>query len=346
MVNLSILGYFKYANFFIDNINGVIDQKLYLEPIILPLAISFFNFQQIAYLIDIYRGNTCELNFLHYSLFVTFFPQLIAGPIVNHKEMLPQFAKKETYDIKPQNIAIGLTVFFIGLFKKVVIADNMAIYATPVFEAVEKGYMLTFFEAWEGVLSYTFQIYFDFSGYSDMAIGLGYLFGIHIPLNFHSPYKATNIIDFWRRWHITLSRFLLNYLYIPSGGNRKGNFRRHVNLMITMLLGGLWHGASWTFVTWGGLHGLYLLINHSWKSILKTSGISLKYKLLSIHFSRLLTFIAVVVAWVFFRAETFGGASIILKSMVGINGFAFPKSYLSKFNFLAPKLAKWGIPFS
>lgn len=346
MANLSMLGYFKYANFFIDNINGIIDHKLYLEPIVLPLAISFFTFQQIAYLIDIYRGDTCEHNFLHYCLFVTFFPQLIAGPIVNHKEMLPQFSRKKIFCIKSQNLAIGLTVFFIGLFKKVVIADNVAVYATHVFEAAEKGYILTFLEAWEGALAYTFQVYFDFSGYSDMAIGLGFLFGIHIPLNFHSPYKAVNIIDFWRRWHITLPRFLLNYLYIPLGGNRKGSFRRYSNLMITMLLGGLWHGAAWTFVAWGALHGIYLIINHNCRSFLKIFGESLKYKWLNVHLSRLLTFISVIVAWVFFRAETFSGALRILKSMAGINGFALPKSYLNKFSLLAPTLAEWGIPFS
>jgi D-alanyl-lipoteichoic acid acyltransferase DltB (MBOAT superfamily) len=212
-INLFLLGYFKYYNFFILNINNIFSSSLPIETIILPLAISFFTFQQITYLVDAYKGRTSEYDFLHYCLFVTFFPQLIAGPIVHHKEMLPQFTKKIINQLNYENLAVGLTIFVFGLFKKVVIADGIAGYATPVFSAAEAGITLTFFDAWGGALAYTFQLYFDFSGYSDMAIGLARMFGIRLPLNFNSPYKANNIIEFWRRWHMTLSRFLREYLF-------------------------------------------------------------------------------------------------------------------------------------
>ncbi|MBT5260335.1 MAG: MBOAT family protein, partial [Nitrospina sp.] len=262
--NLGLLGYFKYANFFVDNINALTGSDIVLERIILPLAISFFTFQQITYLVDTYRGETQECDFLRYCLFVTFFPQLIAGPIVHHREMMPQFAKDTFCRLKAKHLAVGLTIFSVGLFKKVILADGIAVYSTPVFDAAEAGVILTFVDAWCGALAFTFQLYFDFSGYSDMAIGLGRMFGIILPVNFFSPYKASNIIEFWRRWHITLSRFARDYLYIPLGGNRKGTLLRFANLMITMLLIGLWHGAGWTFVIWGGLHGSYLVINHGW----------------------------------------------------------------------------------
>ena len=255
VVNLGLLGYYKYANFFVDSLNAVFGDVIFLETILLPLAISFFTFQQIAYLIDTYRGETRELNFLHYCLFVTFFPQLIAGPIVHHKEMLPQFDRDSLYSINIRRHAVGYSIFTLGLFKKVVLADGIAAYATPAFFAADSGIELTLFEAWTGALAYTLQLYFDFSGYSDMAIGLARMFGIRLPLNFNSPYKATNIVDFWRRWHMTLSRFMRDYIYIPLGGNRQGIIGgRNANLMTTMLLGGLWHGAGWNFLFWGGLH--------------------------------------------------------------------------------------------
>lgn len=312
--NLALLAYFKYANFFVENFVNFTGFEFYLSPIMLPLAISFFTFQQVAYLVDAYRGETREYNFLHYCLFVTFFPQLIAGPIVHHKEMLPQFAKDTIYKLKINNIAIGLTIFSIGLFKKVMIADNFALYATPVFNAAEQQDAINFFMAWQGALAYTFQLYFDFSGYSDMAIGIARLFGIRLPINFNSPYKAYNIIDFWRRWHMTLSRFLRDYLYIPLGGNRLGKKRRYINLMLTMLLGGLWHGAGWSFIIWGGLHGSYLIINTLWRGIWPEEKKNSIYKFLS----RLLTFTAVVIAWVFFRAESFDGAIYVLSSMMNL----------------------------
>ena len=301
--------------FFIDNVNHIFKLNLNIGVIILPLAISFFTFQQIAYLVDAYRGETREYNFLHYCLFVTFFPQLIAGPIVHHKEIMPQLTKEKIYSFCSENFNVGITIFILGLFKKVILADSVAVYATPVFEAASKNVSLTFVEAWGGALAFTCQLYFDFSGYSDMALGLGRMFGIRLPLNFNSPYKAVNIIEFWRRWHMTLSRFLKHYLYIPLGGSRKGKARRQANLLITMLLGGLWHGASWTFVVWGGLHGICLAINHAWHSIRRFMGhdiekVSWQGRILS----RTLTFFVVVVGWVFFKAESFYSAINVLKS--------------------------------
>jgi alginate O-acetyltransferase complex protein AlgI len=317
VINLVLLGYFKYANFFVDTINSLLYLNYNLEKIILPLAISFFTFQQIAYLVDAYRGEAREYNFLHYCLFVCFFPQLIAGPIVHHKEMLPQFAKESTYKINFENIALGFSIFIIGLFKKVVLADSLALYVEPVFGATGE---YTLIQSWIGALAYTFQLYFDFSGYSDMAIGVARMFGILLPVNFNSPYKSKSIIEFWRRWHITLSTFLRDYLYIPLGGNRGGKMRKQINLMITMLLGGLWHGAGWTFVIWGGLHGLYLIINHIYRTLLNIINISLTANnnlVKSLFIS--LTLFCVVVGWVFFRALDFNHALHILASMMGLN---------------------------
>jgi alginate O-acetyltransferase complex protein AlgI len=324
ILNLGFLAYFKYTNFLIENMNYIFNENYNLDHIILPLAISFFTFQQIAYLVDAYRGETREYNFLHYSLFVTFFPQLIAGPIVHHKEILPQFALKETYRINTSNINIGLSIFIIGLFKKVVLADSIAEYSTPVFSAADSGSSISFFEAWGGALAYSLQLYFDFSGYADMAVGVAKMFGIDLPINFNSPYKSKNIILFWRRWHMTLSRFLKDYLYIPLGGSRKGS--RHINLFITMFLGGLWHGASYNFVVWGTLHGMLLIINNLWISfrqcILKHNVDESSY--IAVIISTLATFLAVTITWVFFRAETLEGAMHVLKGMAGLNGLSLP----------------------
>jgi alginate O-acetyltransferase complex protein AlgI len=251
LMNLILLGYYKYSNFFVDNFNLISGNHYHLEKVILPLAISFFTFQQIAYLVDSYKGQIKEYNFFNYCLFVTFFPQLIAGPIVHHKEMLPQFSNKQSRILKAENISVGLTIFMIGMFKKVVIADNIATFSTPVFNAAQAGETVTFFEAWLAAFCYSFQLYFDFSGYSDMAIGAARMFGIKLPLNFHSPYKAVNIIEFWRRWHITLSRFMKDYVYIPLGGNQTGAARKYIYLTITMLLAGLWHGAGWNSLSGG-----------------------------------------------------------------------------------------------
>jgi len=275
-INIFLLGYYKYANFFADSVNAALSTDWNFGNIVLPLGISFFTFQQIGYLVDAYRGETKGYTIINYGLFVSFFPQLIAGPIVHHKDVMEQFGDKKIYRISWENIAIGLTIFIIGLSKKILIADTVAQYATPVFNAVAEGGSISFYEAWAGALFYTFQLYFDFSGYSDMAIGIARLFGIRLPINFDSPYKAASITDFWRRWHITLSNFLRDYLYIHLGGSRKGELRRNANLIITMLLGGLWHGAGLTFIIWGGLHGLYLAINHQWRSLRQRIGWSWK----------------------------------------------------------------------
>lgn len=340
--NLALLGYFKYANFFVDNLNWVIGEALHLETIILPLAISFFTFQQIAYLVDAHRGEGHEYRFLHYVLFVTFFPQLIAGPIVHHKEMMPQFSRNRIGGLRTTDVAVGVTIFAIGLFKKVVFADGISVYATPVFNAAEAGVALTFFEAWGGALAYTLQLYFDFSGYSDMAIGLARIFGIHLPLNFNSPYKSISIIEFWRRWHMTLSRFLRDYIYIPLGGNRKGKRRRNINIMLTMVLGGLWHGAGWTFVLWGGLHGFYLLINHGWRAIIPHERSAPITRVLSWG----LTMLAIVVAWVPFRAETIEGAANMLSAMSGVNGLSLPNALAGSLDILEPWLENFGVVFN
>ncbi|MFT5813103.1 MAG: alginate O-acetyltransferase complex protein AlgI, partial [Psychroserpens sp.] len=324
--NLLLIGYFKYFNFFGESLSAVFNSSFNASQIILPLAISFFTFQQIAFLVDCYKNKGREDSLLRYSLFITFFPQLIAGPIVHHKEMLPQFEGDLKKNINTLNILIGLSIFSIGLFKKTVIADGIAPYANAVFYKAGIGGDIGFFEAWSGALAYTFQLYFDFSGYSDMALGIARMFGIILPLNFYSPYKASNISEFWRRWHMTLSRFLRDYLYIALGGNRQGPNRRQINLIITMLLGGLWHGAGWNFVIWGGLHGLYLVIFHVYSSVTEKVFAS-RIKMPSM-IAWTLTFLAVVLSWVFFRATTPGSALTIINGMVGINGVTVPNAIM------------------
>ena len=334
-VNLAILAYFKYANFFVTSLNQLTTMELAAIDIMLPLGISFFTFTQIAFLADVHRGVAREYNFIHYVLFVTYFPHLIAGPVLHHKQMMPQFGRSETYRISLENINIGLTIFIFGLAKKVLLADQFALYASPVFDVVAQGGEPKVMEAWIGALAYALQIYFDFSGYSDMAIGVSRMFNIRLPLNFDSPYKATNIIDFWRRWHMTLSTFLRDYLYVPLGGSRKGSARRYVNLMATMLLGGLWHGAGWTFVLWGGMHGVYLVINHGWQRYTgKESMPSGWSTVISVGF----TFIAVVIAWVPFRVADIDTALRMWAGMFGMNGLSLPSA-------LEPKLSSWPIPF-
>lgn len=341
--NLGLLAYYKYANFLAANVNQIFGTGLEFGSIILPLAISFYTFQQIAYLIDTYRGEATEPKFLQYCLFITFFPQLIAGPIVHHKEMMPQFLLRGRQLIRNSSLVIGLTIFFIGLFKKIIIADQVAVYSTPVFDAAASGTILTFFEAWGAVFAYTLQLYFDFSGYSDMALGIARMFGIRLPVNFFSPYKAVNIIDFWRRWHITLSRFLRDYLYIPLGGNRKGNSRRYANLVITMLLGGLWHGAGWNFVLWGGLHGFYLLVNHAWLGFKQRLGFSSTGG--NEWPGRILTFLAVAIAWVPFRASDISVTMAFYEAMLGLNGFVLPEAVQVNLGLLAQYLHGLGWEF-
>lgn len=302
IVNILLLGYFKYTDFFLGTVNELVGESLFdLPHIVLPLGISFFTFTQTAYLVDAYRGEARNRSFLTYCEFVTIFPHLIAGPIINHKKMIPQFVAEETFSLNYRNLALGITIFAMGLAKKVLIADRIAPWVNEAFAHIDN---LTFWQAWVGAISYTFQLYFDFSGYSEMAIGLGLMINLTLPLNFNSPYQANNIIDFWRRWHMTLGDWVKNYLYIPMGGNRYGELKKMRNLFVSMTIIGLWHGAGWTFVLWGALHGLYLMINHQWRRLRIEMPIIL---------SRGLTFICVVIAWVFFRADSLAdGINVLL----------------------------------
>jgi alginate O-acetyltransferase complex protein AlgI len=322
--NLLLLGYYKYANFFVHTADRLFGLNWEIAHIFLPLGISFFTFTQIAYLVDAYHGVTNAYDFFYYAAFVTFFPHLIAGPIVAYRRLMPQFAVPANYLCRAEHLADGLSMFSFGLAKKVIIADGLAPASSSIFDQLAPGGHVPLLLAWFGALAYTFQLYFDFSGYSDMAIGLARMFNIQFPLNFNSPYKAVDIADFWRRWHMTLSHFLRNHLYIPLGGNRKGEPRRYLNLMITMLLGGLWHGAGWTFVFWGGLHGLYLVIHRFWEYAVKDVG-WMRSRLPN-FLGRLVTFLAVVIAWVFFRANNFKQATVMLLGMMGVHGLGLPFS--------------------
>ena len=315
--NLALLGYFKYANFFVANARILFDTHWQLAPILLPLGISFFTFTQITFLVDTARGQAKEVDFVRYLLFVTYFPHLIAGPILHHSEMMPQFARADIARFSSRRVALGISIFAIGLVKKVVLADGIAGHASPMFDAAAHGVAPSAIAAWSGALAYTLQLYFDFSGYTDMAIGLARMIGVRLPLNFDSPYKSLSIIAFWRRWHMTLSRFLRDYVYFALGGNRRGAARRYINLMATMLLGGLWHGAGWTFILWGALHGGYLLVNHAWNALVGVPEAPGRARRLA---AGLLTFLAVVVAWVLFRAADIDAAGRVLTGMIGRHG--------------------------
>ena len=313
VADLALLGYYKYFNFALLNLSALLELDIAIDPVVLPIGISFFTFTQIAFLVDAYQHGLKEYRFSHYGLFVSYFPHLVAGPVLHHAQMMPQFAKPETYRPDTANIHAGLAIFCLGLLKKVVLADGISQFADPIFDAVDGGAVPTSAEAWLAALAYTFQLYFDFSGYSDMAIGLSWMFNVRLPYNFDSPYKAQNISDFWRRWHMSLSAFLRDYLYIPLGGNRSGKFRRYLNLAVTMLLGGLWHGANWTFVVWGGLHGIYLCVHHAYRALIGNSPAAQSRAAQAGH--RIITFLAVVVAWVFFRAGSFTSAWTMLDAM-------------------------------
>ena len=345
--NLTLLLHYKYADFFQDAVTLALGGGNAQVPAGLPeipLGISFFTFTQIAFLVDVFQRKAADFNPVRYGLFVTYYPHLIAGPILHHREMMPQFQRPEIFRFNPGWMAAGLTIFVLGLFKKTVLADRFASLAHNTFIAAEAGTQpILFFEAWGAALAYTLQLYFDFSGYSDMAIGLALMIGVQLPLNFHSPYKARNITEFWRRWHMTLSRFLRDYLYIPLGGNRRGPLRRYTNLMLTMLLGGLWHGAGWTFLAWGALHGLLLVAHGLWRSGLgwlggrRISALGARVPRTLRHigaqsFSLLsgaLTFTAVVVGWVFFRAADLPAALAVLHGMAGLNGAQLPDQIIN-----------------
>jgi alginate O-acetyltransferase complex protein AlgI len=348
-VNLSALFYYKYMNFFLEVGNTIVGGHLHIEAIVLPLGISFFTFQKIALLIDTYYGRVQRLQFAEYCLFVLFFPQLIAGPIVHHAEVVPQFERLHERRANWNQVALGLAVFFIGLFKKVVFADSLAAGdVSPVFAATSAGATPLFLEAWGGVLGYTLEMYFDFSGYSDMAIGAALLFGIRLPQNFNSPFKAANIIDFWRRWHMTLTRFLTAYIYNPLSlwltrrrlakglrgiGGPHTTPGAFINLLLlptlmTMFLSGLWHGAGYTFIIWGLLHGVFLTVNHGWRLLVQRRTIQKKRH---IRFSKpigiAMTLLCVVVSMAFFRAHSAGEALSLLKAMFGGSGIQLPDTF-------------------
>ena len=311
-LNLGVLGVCKYANFLAANLAALAGSVHRHWPIVLPLGISFFVFQKIAYLVDLRRGDRRVYGLLDFAEFVLFFPQLIAGPIVRHHEIIPQFGRPVRGPDTAEHLARGLVLFTIGLAKKAGIADVIAVNPDAVFAAASAGHAPGLLAAWTGAVTYGLQIYFDFSGYSDMAIGLALMFGLRLPFNFDAPYRSASLRDFWRRWHVTLSRFLRDYVYIPLGGNRCARPRELGNLFATMLLGGLWHGAAWTFVAWGALHGAGLAANHVWAGSGRRLGRPVGW---------VLTTAFVLVAWVLFRAPDFGTASRMLAGMAGLHGW-------------------------
>ena len=332
LFNLGALMFYKYTNFVIDTLNDLFIVNITPLGILLPLGISFLAFQQIAYLVDCYNREVREGNFLNYCLFITFFPRLIAGPLVYHHEVMPQFASPQGRKLNYDNLSRGLIMISVGLFKKIVIADALASCADRGFDIASR---LSFFDAWLTSLSYTLQIYFDFSGYTDIALGSAFLFNIALPINFNSPYRSLDMQEFWRRWHITLSRWLIKYLYIPLGGNRRGTIRTFLNILITFIVCGIWHGAGWTFLAWGGMHGLGIIACRIWRN----AGVRLPKAV-----SWLLTFLYVNCAWVLFRAETFGDAMKVYRGMVDIGSIALPGTWekiLSLFNDTTATFSTW-----
>ena len=327
--NLALIGFYKYAAFVVESLNWSLDTGFDVPDIVLPIGISFFTFQQISLLVDTYRGRVAPFGFWDHTLFISFFPQLIAGPIVRQHDMLPQLRARRDWRLRADYLAIGLGLFAFGLFKKTALIDPVVPYLDLVYRAAADGDALGFIDGWAAGIGYGFQVYFDFSAYSDMAIGLGFMFGLRLPINFFSPYKADSIRSFWRRWHISLSRFLRDYLFIPLGGSRHGLARTVAALTVTMALGGLWHGAGWTFVIWGLLHGAYLSINHLWRALVvaRLPGLagrvaaSRVLSLLARWLSTLLTFLAVSFAWVFFRSPDFDSAMRLATAMLGFSGW-------------------------
>jgi D-alanyl-lipoteichoic acid acyltransferase DltB (MBOAT superfamily) len=317
--NLGLLIIFKYYGVY-ENLNLQALEHILELNLIIPVAVSFFTFQQIIYLVEVSRGNLSKVKFLNYFLYVTFFPQLINGPVIRPNEFFPQLREKNIPEIKVDRFAAGLTLISCGLFKKVVLADGIARYSDSAFDAVAQGAVLSFVEAWSGAISFTMQIYFDLSGYSDIAIGIACLFGFRFPFNFESPYKASSLIEFWHRWHITLARFFKDYVYIPLGGSRNGCLKRSVNIFIVMLVGGIWHGTSFSFIFWGAAHGVCLVMNHFWRQLCGLLDFSLQRKNILIEtVSRMGTFLTVAVLWVFFRSENLEVALSMIQSLLGLH---------------------------
>src|SRR3954470_13831839 len=313
--NLGLIATFKYDTLFVSTANEFLGVGLPVPHFFLPLAISFFTFEQISYLVDADSGKTHNYGLLDYALFVAYFPHLIAGPIVRHNDLIPQFRQMRS---RNDDLATGMSLFTIGLAKKSLIADNLAPFADAIFNAAGRGTQLGPTDSWLGTLFFAFQIYFDFSAYSDMALGSSVMLGIRLPVNFHSPYKSASIIEFWRRWHISLSAFLRDYLYVPLGGNRKGRGRRYLNLFIAMLLGGLWHGASWTFMLWGGLHGFYLSVNHAFRRAMRGREAPPAWRMPLHAASVALTFAATSLAWIVFRAPDLASARNVAGGLIGM----------------------------
>ena len=313
VVDLMVLGYFKYSDFFIETANTLFQNNFVLQHILLPLGISFFMFQKIAYLVDASRGQVREHDLFEYCFFVMFFPQLLAGPITHHEVIFSQVRGPWAFAVKPSNFILGLTIFVVGLFKKVVLANNFAPFANDMFAAAAAGAPLDFFSAWQGLIAFKFQLYFDFSGYSEMALGAARLFGIQLPLNFNSPYRALNVTDYWRRWHMTLSRFLRDYLYIPLGGSRRGTPRLYLNLLVTLALSGLWHGAAWHFVLWGSLQGASMVVNHAWRQVWRPINAWWSHTV-----ARLVTFFALGTILVIYRSPSLDVAGQVYRGMFNL----------------------------
>lgn len=360
-LNLCFLGYFKYRNFFVDSVNQVLGMHWPLIEILLPLGISFITFQKIAFLIDVRAGTVKQFEAVDFLIFVAFFPQLIAGPIVHYREMVPQF-QASSQRISLPNLCIGVCLFAMGLFKKAVLADAIAPHATTFFAMGDRGDPLGFFYAWLGALAFMLQVYFDFSGYSDMAIGLARMFGIRLPINFNSPLKASSIIDFWNRWHMTLTRFLTGYVYGPlalrltrarmnqgkpmvlRSGSRPGAFLLLLAwpTVFTMFLSGLWHGAGLTFVLYGLLHGIYLVVNHAWRQW-RPQWDQRRYQRVMVPLGRVLTLLAVVFAIALFKSSTLGGALHVMQAMLGMDGLRLPAALLGRLGMAGHWLGAAGV---
>lgn len=319
LLNVGSIFYFKYYNFFIENFNKLLSADFQLRNIVLPLGISFFTFQQISFLIDSYRGETRDYTFVEYAAFVSFFPQLVAGPIVLHNEIIPQFRDEAKRKFNHESFAYGIYAFSAGLFKKVLVADTFGKAVSWGWENIDA---MTSLEIIIVMVSYTFQIYFDFSGYCDMAIGIGKMFNIDLPVNFDSPYKSYSILEFWKRWHMTLTRFLRNYIYFPLGGSRKGKIRTYINIMIVFLVSGIWHGANWTFVLWGMLHGIAQVLNRIFQKSWGKCNQVVRW---------IATFVFVNLMWLLFRAESIGQAVYLFKRMIIMDSFSISDRLMSCF---------------